>query len=630
LVLQDLRRTARLHDGAEQTDSQLLEAFRRSRDPLALEVLVRRHAPMVWGVCRRTLANHHEAEDAFQATFLVLLRKGVSIRTPELLPNWLYRVAYQTARKARQTAARRGSREKQVRDLPEPPAEPPADPCGLDLRDVLDEEVRRLPEKYRIAVVLCDLEGRTRCEAARQLRVPEGTVASRLATGRALLARRLLRRGFGASAVGLAAAGVQQAAPGAVPAALLGNTAKAVGLLAAGEAAAAGLISAEVSALADGVVRGMALAKLKTPSALLVLAALVLAGGIVACQALEPPAAPPRPAAPAPEAPKVAEGRDEVRCFAVGEWAWSVSFSPDGRQALIGTGGHGVPIRTCDLGSGNEAPRPFANDRWPRNTAYDCCWSAAYSPNGKYIAIGTGDGSIFILDSLHRVPLHGINFKVGRVRNVAFSPDGRLIAASHADGGLRLLEPVPPDSKTPARFKIWHLSHPFLADNDAVHSAAFTPDSKQVLVIDPDHTLRLYEVDSRREVRRFQGHTDRITDVAVSADGQRALSCGFDKTLRLWDLRTGEELRRLVGHEDGVHGVALCPDGRRALSCGCDKTLRLWDLPTARELHRFDGHEGAVVCVAASPDGQYALSGSSDHTVRLWRLPEAAPAPAAP
>ena len=111
LVLQDLRRCTRLHEGAEQTDSQLLEAFLCSRDPLALEVLVRRHAPMVWGVCRRTLADHHEAEDAFQATFLVLLRKAASLRTPELLPNWLYRVAYQTARKARQTAARRGSRE---------------------------------------------------------------------------------------------------------------------------------------------------------------------------------------------------------------------------------------------------------------------------------------------------------------------------------------------------------------------------------------------------------------------------------------------------------------------------------------------------------------------------------------
>ena len=253
LVLQDLRRSTRLHEGAEQTDSQLLEAFLRSRDPLALEVLVRRHAPMVWGVCRRTLANHHEAEDAFQATFLVFVRKATSIRTPELLPNWLYRVAYKTACKARQRAALRGSREKQVNVLPEPVPDSPQDTCGLDLRAVIDEELGRLPEKYRIAVVLCDLEGQLRHETARQLRLPEGTVASRLATGRALLAKRLLRRGLGVSATSLAATGLHQSVSGAVPAVLLANTAKTVGLLAAGETPAAGLISTEVTRLADSV-----------------------------------------------------------------------------------------------------------------------------------------------------------------------------------------------------------------------------------------------------------------------------------------------------------------------------------------------------------------------------------------
>src|SRR5262249_27308846 len=251
LVLQGLRRSARLCEGAEQTDGQLLEAFLRSRDPLALEVLVRRHAPMVWGVCRRTLANQHEAEDAFQATFLVLFRKAVSIRTPELLPNWLYRVAYKTACKARQRAAKRCSREKQVKALPEPPPDPHKDTFGLDLRAVIDDELGRLPEKYRIAVVLYDLEGKTRHEAARQLRLPEGTVASRQATGRALLAKRLLRRGLGVSATSLAATGLQQAASGAVPATLLANTVKAVGLLAAGETVAAGLVSTEAPPLAD-------------------------------------------------------------------------------------------------------------------------------------------------------------------------------------------------------------------------------------------------------------------------------------------------------------------------------------------------------------------------------------------
>src|SRR6516162_4643304 len=120
------RRTALLRESHEQSDGQLLERF-VGGDGVALETLVRRHAPMVWGVCRRTLARPDDAEDAFQATFLVLLRKAVSIRTPELLPNWLYRLAYKTACKARQRAAKRGSREKQVTVLPEPPPDPPKD-----------------------------------------------------------------------------------------------------------------------------------------------------------------------------------------------------------------------------------------------------------------------------------------------------------------------------------------------------------------------------------------------------------------------------------------------------------------------------------------------------------------------
>jgi RNA polymerase sigma factor (sigma-70 family) len=608
-VLQHLRRSALLHEGAERTDSQLLEAFLRSRDPLALEILVRRHAPLVWGVCRRTLAHHHEAEDAFQATFLVLLCKAASIRSPELLPNWLYRVAYKTACKARQRAARRRSREKQVKVLPEPPAEPHNDTVALDLRALIDEELARLPERYRIAILLCDLEGRTRHEAARQLRLPEGTVASRLATGRALLAKRLLRRGLGVSATGLAAAGFHQAASGAVPAALLANTAKAVGLLAAGDAAATGLVSAGVSPLADSVLRAMAAAKQKTAGVVLVLATLGLAGGMVTSHALAARRAqsPPAPGEvgrfPTSEAP------GEVWRFSVEEWAWSVSFSPDGGRILIGTGGSSAPIRVCDVSSGKELLR---------TDPYDTCWSVAYSPDGKFIAVGCGGQQpIRILDALTGQPVGpGLQASRGRVRNVTFSPDGRLIASSHQDGRLCLWDV--------AREQVLH---DFPADNGAVHSAAFTPDGNLILVADPGMALRLYEVGSGKEVRRFVGHTAPVRDVAVSADGQRALSCSLDKTLRLWDLQTGNELRRLEGHAEGLHGVAFCPDGRRALSASFDKTLRLWDLTTGRELYRFDVHQEGVKCVAVSPDGRYALSGSADNTVRLWRLPDPAPAP---
>ncbi len=156
---------------------------------------------MVWGVCRRLLS-HHDAEDAFQATFIVLVRKASSIVPREMVGNWLYGVAHQTALQARRTAARRRAREVQVTEMPD--TEPQQDRWA-DLQPLLDEELSRLPDHYRAVIVLCDLEGRTRKEVARQLGCPEGTVASRLARARAMLAKRLTQRGVALSAGALAA-----------------------------------------------------------------------------------------------------------------------------------------------------------------------------------------------------------------------------------------------------------------------------------------------------------------------------------------------------------------------------------------------------------------------------------------
>ena len=293
-----------LREGGEQTDGQLLKAFVGRRDVQALEALVRRHAPMVWGVCRRTLDNHLDAEDAFQATFLVLFRRAASLRSPELLANWLYGVALKTARKARQMAAKRSVRERQVSPMPEPPAVESRDCAfGPEQLRLLDEELSRLPEKYRVAIVLCDLEGSSRAEAARRLRKPEGTVASRLARGREMLARRLTRRGLAVSATSVAATMPQQAALGSVPAALLANTVKAAALIAAGEATAAGAISGQVAILAEAVLRATALTKRKAAIVVFLIAALVLSAGMVAHHLLdnrpiENPARRPDPARP--------------------------------------------------------------------------------------------------------------------------------------------------------------------------------------------------------------------------------------------------------------------------------------------------------------------------------------------
>ncbi len=231
---------------------------------------------MVWGVCRRVLRNHHDAEDAFQATFLVLVRKAASIASRELLANWLYGVAHQTALKARATAAKRKGRERQVTDMPEPAVT--EQDLWRDLQPLLDEELSRLPDKYRVVIVLCDLEGKTRKEAARQLGCPEGTVAGRLARARAMLAKRLAQRGVALSGGALAAVLSQNVASAGVPTAVVCSTIKAATLFAAGQVAAAGAISVKVAALTEGVLKAMFVNKLMKVTAVLLLLATAVAG----------------------------------------------------------------------------------------------------------------------------------------------------------------------------------------------------------------------------------------------------------------------------------------------------------------------------------------------------------------
>ncbi len=304
-VVQHLRRTVLVRDGAGMTDGQLLECFLRGREEAALAVLVRRHGPMVWGVCRRLLGNYHDAEDAFQATFLVLVRKASSIAPRERVVNWLYGVAHQTALKARATAMKQRARERQVKEMPEPEAVRRGLPS--DLRPWLDEELIRLPDPYRVVLLLCDLEGKTRKEAARHLGVPEGTVASRLARARTMLAKRLTRHSPAVTGGALTGILAESAASACVPASVVSGTIQAASLVAAGQGGT-GVISVPVAALMEGVLKAMLMTKIKIATILL-LAVGVLAAGMGASifsrrtQAAEPTAqqeAKPREERPSP------------------------------------------------------------------------------------------------------------------------------------------------------------------------------------------------------------------------------------------------------------------------------------------------------------------------------------------
>jgi RNA polymerase sigma-70 factor (ECF subfamily) len=269
-VLRHLRKAALLQAGDRLTDGQLLDLFVTHRDEGAFEALVRRHGPMVLGVARRVVGNTEDAEDVFQATFLVLVKKAASVRPRETLGNWLYGVAYRTALKVRSTAARRLAKERQ---MARPQA--PDEKVSEELLRLLDKELSRLPDKYRLPVVLCDLEGRPRKQVARQFAIPEGTLSSRLTTARRLLAKRLARHGFAVSGGALATA-LTERASAAVPAALVVSTVK-VGLRVAAGQVVAGTVPVSLS---QEVVKTMFLAKLKLAFGAVMVVAALGAGGV--------------------------------------------------------------------------------------------------------------------------------------------------------------------------------------------------------------------------------------------------------------------------------------------------------------------------------------------------------------
>ncbi len=254
------------------TDGQLLARFASTRDEACFAALVRRHGPMVLSVCRRLLHDFHDAEDAFQATFLVLAKKAASLVVGESLGCWLYGVAYRTAVQARGLGARRRSREKPMHDMPHPEVRPAEIHDWLPL---LDRELTGLPEKYRAAIVLCDLEGRTRKDAARLLKVPEGTLSSRLTTGRQMLAKRLARCGVAMSGGAVAVLLAEGAASARVSAALVTSTTKSAALVAAGQVVG----STPAVLLMEGVMKAMLVKKLRlVVGAVMVLVALGAVG----------------------------------------------------------------------------------------------------------------------------------------------------------------------------------------------------------------------------------------------------------------------------------------------------------------------------------------------------------------
>lgn len=297
-LLQFVRRTRAQHDNS--ADGQLLERFLLHRDEESFSLLVQRHGPMVMGVCRRALQHSQDAEDAFQATFLVLLRKADSIQPRDKVGAWLYGVAVRTALEAKAQRARRKAKEAQVSPSEDATAE---DQNRRELQEVLDEQLSRLPEKYRLPILLCDLQGQTQAEAAQQLGWPEGTVSGRLFRGRQMLAKRLKKQGIAVTAMTLGELLSQQSWASPVPAPLFTSLMQAARGCDFQSTLTFSDVSSTVPKLTEGVLRSMFAKKMKTTLFVILVAGISLTAlGAYVNQlfAGKPKENPPRPANLAP------------------------------------------------------------------------------------------------------------------------------------------------------------------------------------------------------------------------------------------------------------------------------------------------------------------------------------------
>jgi RNA polymerase sigma factor (sigma-70 family) len=634
-------------------DRELLAAFAARHDHAAFAVLVRRHGPLVLNVCRRVLRQEQDAEDAFQATFLVLVAKASSLPAGASVAGFLHGVAYRLALKVRREAVRRRGREARVR-VPASSGDAAAEPSWREVQAVLEEEIQRLPEKYRLPFALCHLEGLSRAEAGRQLGLKEGTVWSRLSQARARLQERLSRRGIALSAV-LAAAAVSNTSVGA---GLVETVVQ--GARQWGTGSPAGGVSGRVALLARAGVKTLA-GKTKVALAGLVALLAVGAGGVI-CQALtaRPPEAPaetaPRQASAAaakkPEPPRVGTDRhgDPLPDGALarlgtvrwrhGAFALALAYSPDGK--MIVTSGVGRALVLWDAATGKEL-RVFPSHGQPRGVAFSPdgkliatteqlgqLWDVAtgkmlcelknvqggvhalaFAPDGRTLATANGDGAVHLWDPASGEEKRRLDGGRGGVHAVAYSPDGTSLASGGNGGVIHLWDAA--GGKERRRFAA--------AKNGTIWSVVFSPDGKHLAVGSNEDTPRLWDVATGREVRAFGGKQGPFAPLAFSPDGKLLASGYPDGTLGLWDVAGGGEKRHWRAGPWAARSLAFSPDGKTLTSAEFldgGGGVRLWEVPTGRERHAGEGHHGIVRLLRFAEDGKSLISAGCDQRVLWW------------
>lgn len=608
-VFRHLRMLAYAEHGRDLTDQDLLERFIATREEAAFTLLVQRHGAMVLGVCRRVLRDLDLADDAFQATFVVLARRASSIRKHSAIGSWLFGVALRVALRAKSQTLTRRHHERQAGMCRRETAD---ETTWEQLRGFLDEEIAGLPENMRAALVLSYLEGKSQVQVAAELGCARSTVQRWLEEARQHLREGLDKRGVALTTTALTTVLTEQAA-GAMPPILTLNAVRAVML---------GTVTTSTAVLADAVTKAMLTAKIRSVAGVLLMLGALVGGATVAAQQALP--AKPQSAGQA-DSPAAAQGllpqENQVRTDANGDplpegavarlgslrflsqAAYWLGFTPDGATLLSAT-------QCWDVNTGRE--------RWPAEKLIT--HASALSPDGTVLARGNDEGVRLwnVATGKELAPLKGTRLAF----SLAFSPDASWLAVSEASADLRGGVINLWDYRTAKKLRqVAAGSYLGLYSHQAL---AISPDGKSLAFVGPTRKVaQLWDLSSDTKLHELKADNASFNSLVFSRDSKMLITAGWEKfgesddLIRLWDRDTGKEIKQLRGQEREVRSLAVAPDGRLLASCGHDGTIRLWDLATGKEARRLTSQAGPVLSLAFSADGALLASGGFGR-IRLW------------
>jgi RNA polymerase sigma factor (sigma-70 family) len=619
-TLRQLRRVLCARGSDQLSDEQLLSHFVEMREETAFAALVQRHGPMVLGVCRSVLHHAQDAEDACQATFLVLARKASAIDKRGSVASWLHGVAYRLALKSQAARKREHPAAASLRTCRSPMEEL----SWREVRQILHEELERLPQKYRLPLLLCYLEAQTQEEAAHQLGWSAGALKGMLDRGRNLLRRRLTRRGVAL----LAPLGIATLAP-CVPVGLADATARAAVSFLQGQPAGAG-VTAQAAALAQHGLKATLLTRGKAAVALVLVLGVLAAGATLAAYQAgqaDPPATrqgnesatvgPAFPPINNQEEQKQQQARvdvygDPLPAGAVarigttrlvlgrgGNHICPLVYTPDGKQ--LASCESGKLVRFWDTANGKELRRITCADGEIDDLLL--------APDGKTAATTNLNSPVIRLwDSASGKLLRQLTAGKGGIYAASFSPDGKTFAAA-GDQGMQFW-----DTGT------WQATA-HLATGPAT-SFVFVPGSPTLITAGDG--IHWWNLETGKEIRRLNKKFRWYNRLIVSADGQRLAGVVEPNMLHLWKAADGEEVSRTAvgGPEGGIRCLCFSPDSQTLACCadevgsGRQRSATLFlAADTGKQLRRWE-KDIAVHGMAFSPDGK-TLAQVAAHVIRL-------------